>query len=66
MIINFNSIYINSTTIITMVELSTLKCVFLGGGIMASAMVGGLLKGGAKANQITVVELLEDQRRRLT
>ncbi len=38
---------------------------FIGGGNMASAIIGGLLKRGMAAAQIQVVEPLEDQRRKL-
>ncbi len=39
---------------------------FIGGGNMASAIIGGLLKRGAPAASIQVVEPLEEQRARLT
>jgi pyrroline-5-carboxylate reductase len=42
-----------------------MKITFLGGGNMASALIGGLLKQGFSANEIKVVELLEAGRERL-
>ena len=38
---------------------------FIGGGNMASAIIGGLLKRGAPASSIQVVEPLDEQRQRL-
>lgn len=38
---------------------------FIGGGNMASALVGGLLRKGVAAGQLRVVEVSEDGRRRL-
>ena len=38
---------------------------FIGGGNMASAIIGGLLKRGAPASSIQVVEPLEEQRIKL-
>ena len=38
---------------------------FIGGGNMASAIIGGLLKRGASANSLQVVEPLEEQRNKL-
>lgn len=42
-----------------------MKITFLGGGNMASALIGGLLKQGFEAAEIQVVELLEAGRERL-
>ena len=42
-----------------------MKITFLGGGNMASALIGGLLKQGFSANEIKVIELLEAGRERL-
>lgn len=42
-----------------------MKITFLGGGNMASALIGGLLKQGFKAADIQVVELLDAGRERL-
>lgn len=42
-----------------------MKITFLGGGNMASALIGGLLKQGFEAADIQVVELLEAGRERL-
>lgn len=42
-----------------------MKITFLGGGNMASALIGGLLKQGFVASDIQVVELLPDGRERL-
>ena len=39
---------------------------FIGGGNMASAIIGGLLKRGASADNLLVVEPLEEQRNKLT
>jgi pyrroline-5-carboxylate reductase len=39
---------------------------FIGGGNMASAIMGGLLKRGAPASSIQVVEPLEEQRSKLS
>ena len=39
---------------------------FIGGGNMASAIIGGLLKRGAPASSIQVVEPFEEQRNKLT
>mgnify|MGYP000567710305 FL=1 len=39
--------------------------VFIGGGNMASAIIGGLIKQGAPANRIMVVEPFEEARQRL-
>ena len=39
---------------------------FIGGGNMASAIIGGLLKQGMPASQIQVVEPFEEQRNKLT
>ena len=38
---------------------------FIGGGNMASAIIGGLLKRGASADNLQVVEPLEEQRNKL-
>jgi pyrroline-5-carboxylate reductase len=38
---------------------------FIGGGNMASAIIGGLLKNGMAANQLQVVEPFEEQRSKL-
>ena len=38
---------------------------FIGGGNMASALIGGLLRAGLPANQIVVVEPFESQRQKL-
>lgn len=42
-----------------------MKITFLGGGNMASALIGGMLKQGFSATDIKVVELLETSRERL-
>lgn len=41
------------------------KVAFIGGGNMASALIGGLLRSGTAADQIVVVEPLEAQRDKL-
>lgn len=41
------------------------RIVFVGGGNMASALIGGLIRGGRPAAQIVVVEPLEAQRGKL-
>ena len=41
------------------------RIAFIGGGNMASALIGGLLKGGRAADSITIVEPLEAQRQQL-
>ncbi len=38
---------------------------FIGGGNMASAMIGGLIKQGMSPNQVRVVELNDDKRKQL-
>jgi pyrroline-5-carboxylate reductase len=43
-----------------------MNVVFIGGGNMADALIGGLLKGGLKANQLRVVEIDGAARRRLS
>jgi pyrroline-5-carboxylate reductase len=45
--------------------MSESRIVFIGGGNMASAIVGGLVKAGRSAQSITVVEPFEAQRERL-
>ena len=42
-----------------------MRSTFIGGGNMASAMIGGLLAGGAGAADIAVVEPVAAQRERL-
>lgn len=42
-----------------------MKIVFIGGGNMASAIIGGLLRQGFKPSEIGVVEVLADARQRL-
>jgi pyrroline-5-carboxylate reductase len=43
-----------------------MNVVFIGGGNMADALIGGLLKGGFKANQLRAVEVDGAARRRLS
>ncbi len=43
----------------------TMKIVFIGGGNMASAIVGGLLRQGYRPSEIGIIEVLEDARQRL-
>lgn len=43
----------------------TMKIVFVGGGNMASALIGGLLKAGVSADAIKVVEVSAEARARL-
>jgi pyrroline-5-carboxylate reductase len=42
-----------------------MKLVFIGGGNMASAMIGGLLKQGWRAADVTVVDIAADARERI-
>ncbi len=42
-----------------------MKIVFIGGGNMATAIVGGLLQQGYSPSEIGIVEVLEDARKRL-
>lgn len=42
-----------------------MRITFIGGGNMASALIGGMLKRGAQASDIAVVELLAEGRERL-
>jgi 3-hydroxyisobutyrate dehydrogenase-like beta-hydroxyacid dehydrogenase len=42
-----------------------MKVCFIGGGNMASAMIGGLLKSGVPAGAVTVVDVDASQRERL-
>lgn len=46
-------------------DLSALQIAFIGGGNMASAIMGGLLKRGLPASQIQVIEPFAEQRARL-
>jgi len=39
-----------------------MRILFIGGGNMASALIGGLLKQGLSAGDIRVVEVSEDAR----
>ena len=43
-----------------------MNVVFIGGGNMADALIGGLLKSGFKANQLRAVEIDGAARRRLS
>ncbi|NQW80285.1 MAG: pyrroline-5-carboxylate reductase [Polaromonas sp.] len=47
-------------------NISTLQIAFIGGGNMASAIIGGLLKRGLAPTQIQVVEPFAEQAERLT
>ena len=42
-----------------------MKLTFIGGGNMAQAIIGGLVQKGFAASDITVVELIAEQRARL-
>ena len=42
-----------------------MKMTFIGGGNMAQAIIGGLVQKGFAASDITVVELIAEQRTRL-
>ncbi|MGH8760640.1 MAG: NAD(P)-binding domain-containing protein, partial [Burkholderiales bacterium] len=42
-----------------------MRILFIGGGNMATALIGGLLKRGLAASDIRVVEVSEDARHRL-
>ncbi|MGH6830500.1 MAG: NAD(P)-binding domain-containing protein, partial [Methylocella sp.] len=46
-------------------QLPNMRILFIGGGNMATALVGGLLKRGLAASDIRVVEVSEDARHRL-
>jgi pyrroline-5-carboxylate reductase len=46
-----------------MTSLSNLKIVFVGGGNMASALIGGLIQKGAKASHIAVADPFEPTRK---
>jgi pyrroline-5-carboxylate reductase len=42
-----------------------MRILFMGGGNMATALIGGLLQQGFKSGELRVVEVVEDSRRRL-
>ncbi len=48
-----------------MTSLANLKIGFIGGGNMASALIGGLIKQGAQANNIFVADPFDQTRQRL-
>jgi len=48
-----------------MINLSTLKITFIGGGNMASALIGGLIKKGVAAKNIFVAGAYDQTRMRL-
>ena len=48
-----------------MINLSTLKITFIGGGNMASALIGGLIKKGVATKNIFVADPYDQTRMRL-